>query len=501
VRVRLEQIRKVFGSVIANADVDLDLRPGEVVALLGENAAGKSTLMKVLYGFVRPDAGMIYVDEKPVQITSPRVARALGIGMVFQETSSIGALSVRENLALGAPSAPFWSSGRSRVVERSIEQLKQLAPELDPASLARDLSSGERQLLELAKVLGREPQLLILDEPTSLLTRPEAERLWAHVKLLAARGHSVVMITHKFEDVEQAADRVVVMRAGRIVYEGREVCDRATLVHAMLGADATTIGEASRTTLPLSAATRLQVQNLTAASGTARVDGVSFELAPGEILGIAGVTGNGQELLARVLAGVEAPRTGCVRLDGADLALSDAAIRDSIAYIPDQPRVQGCAQDLSVLANLFAFRVPTWRFLDRGASERGQAAELLERFDVRPRDLARPAGALSGGNLQKLVVARELSRTLRLIVACFPTLGLDVRATRQLIDELVSQARAGAALVWISEDLDPLLEHADRIAVMYRGQLRGPTPVASLTRARVGAWMTGVTEAAAEAVA
>jgi len=496
-RVRLEQIRKTFGSVVANAGVDLELRPGEVVALLGENAAGKSTLMKCLYGYVRPDSGAFYVDDQRVEIASPRVARGLGIGMVFQETSSIGALSVRENLALGAPRAPFWSRTRSRVVEQSLEQLRTLAPELDPRSAARDLSSGERQLLELAKVLGREPRLLILDEPTSLLTRPEAERLWAHVRTMATAGHSVVMITHKLEDVAQAADRVVVMRAGQVVHESREVCDRAALLQAMLGESAAAARtESQPKSSPRTAAARLCARGVSAAAGTARIEDVCFELRAGEVLGIAGVTGNGQELLARVLAGVVRPRSGQLRLDDTELSLDDPQVRSAIAYVPDQPRQQGCAQDLSVLVNLAALQVPQWPVLSRRRFGRDQAAELLERFDVRPRDLDRPAGTLSGGNLQKLVVARELSRSPRLIVVCFPTLGLDVRAARHILDELLAQAHAGAALVWISEELDPLLEHADQIAVMYRGRLRGPIAAASATRAQIGAWMTGVSEAA-----
>lgn len=496
-RVRLEQIRKTFGSVVANAGVDLELRPGEVVALLGENAAGKSTLMKCLYGYVRPDSGAIYVDEQQVEIASPRIAHGLGIGMVFQETSSIGALSVRENLALGAVRAPFWSRARSPVVERSLEQLRVLAPDLDPRSAARDLSSGERQLLELAKVLGREPRLLILDEPTSLLTRPEAERLWAHVRTMAAAGHSVVMITHKLEDVARAADRVVVMRAGRVVHESREVRDRDALLQAMLGESAAAARtERQPRSSPRTAAVRLCARGVGAAAGTARIEDVSFEVRAGEVLGIAGVTGNGQELLARVLAGVVRPRSGRLTVADAELSLNEPQVRNAIAYVPDQPRLQGCAQDLSALVNLAALQVPEWPFLSRRKFARAEAGELLERFDIRPRDLDRPAGTLSGGNLQKLVVARELSRNPKLIVACFPTLGLDVRAARHILDELLAQAYAGAALVWISEDLEPLLEHADQIAVMYRGRLQGPIATASATRAQIGAWMTGVTEAA-----
>jgi general nucleoside transport system ATP-binding protein len=490
--VRLSQICKRFGHVLANDDVSLEIRGGEVLALLGENGAGKSTLMKVLYGAERAEQGVIEVDGVQRAIASPREARALGIGMVFQQGSAIAQLSVAENLLLGAAGVRRFRPLARRnnpALDRALGQLRELAPEIDPTASVESLSAGERQLLELAKLLWRGARLLILDEPTSLLARPDAERLWRHVRDLAQRGHAVVMITHKLEDVASAADRVVVMRAGKIVHDTRDVAARDALLSAMGSKPAAPINSAA----PPSAAraARLSVENVSASSGSARIEAVSFEVAAGEILGVAGVTGNGQELLARVLAGVSAAASGRIQLDQQALTPAARALRRSIAYIPDQPRVQACAPELSLLINLRALEIERWPWRLDLSSERTTARKQLARFDVRPPELERAAGTLSGGNLQKLVVARELSGSPALVVACFPTFGLDAAAARALQRELIAQAARGAAVVWISEELDPLLEHADRIAVLHRGRLHGPIPRAAASTSTLGAMMTG----------
>jgi simple sugar transport system ATP-binding protein len=484
-KVELAGMCKRFGSVVANDRVDLSLRGGEVCALLGENGAGKSTLMKLLYGVLRPDSGQITIDGAPVRIDSPRAARAHGIGMLFQQFSLIDALSVSDNLLLGAQGVPLWLSPRSRVRAAAEQKLCELAPEVDPRRLVRDLGPGEKQLVELSKVLSAGARLVILDEPTSLLARPEAERLWQRLRELAQAGHGVVLITHKLEDVAACGDRAVVMRSGRVALETRAVQDTPALVSATIGG---ALPGAPERASVVAGTTRLSVLHVSAAWGDQRLERVSFTLGRGAILGVAGVTGNGQELLGRVLAGVLSPREGEVALDGQPLAgASDARV----AYVPEQPMVNALAGSLSLLENLEALRVrqlPWWLTL---SGRRARAEHLLERFDVQPRELERAAGTLSGGNAQKLALARELSGSPELIVVCFPTMGLDASASRRLLGELLAHAERGAAVVWIGEDLDQLLAHADQIAVLHRGQLRGPIPARGADRQRLGLWMTG----------
>jgi simple sugar transport system ATP-binding protein len=456
-----------------------------VCALLGENGAGKSTLMKLLYGVLRPDAGRISIDGEPVRIDSPRAARAYGIGMLFQQFSLIDALSVSDNLVLGARGVPLWLGPRSRVRAAAEQKLRELAPEIDPRRLVRDLGPGEKQLVELSKVLSAGARLVILDEPTSLLARPEAERLWQRLRELAHAGHGVVLITHKLEDVAACAERAVVLRAGRVVLETHDVRDTSALVAATIGG---ALPEAPARHCPTDAAERLRVSAVSAAWGDQRLERVSFSLARGAILGIAGVTGNGQELLGRVLAGVLPPRAGQVALDGQPLA---GASDVRVAYVPEQPMVNALAGSLSLLENLEALRVrrlPWWLTL---TGLRASGERLLERFDVQPRDLDRAAGTLSGGNAQKLALARELSGTPELIVVCFPTMGLDASASRRLLEQLVAHAERGAAVVWIGEDLDALLAHADQVAVLHRGQLRGPIAARGADKQQLGSWMTG----------
>jgi general nucleoside transport system ATP-binding protein len=483
--VELAGMGKRFGAVQANDGVDLVLRPGEVCALLGENGAGKSTLMKLLYGVIAPDRGQISIDGAPVQIGSPRAARALGIGMLFQQFSLIDALSVSDNLVLGARDVPLWLGPRSRVRARAEQKLAELAPELDPRRRVSELGPGEKQLVELSKVLSAGARLVILDEPTSLLARPEAERLWQRLRELAQSGHGVVLITHKLEDVAACADRAVVLRAGRVVLETRDVKGSDALVAAMMGG---TLPDAPARRPLTSAQQRLHVSAVSAACADQRLEHISFTLSRGAILGVAGVAGNGQELLGRVLAGLHPPHAGRVTLDGRPLAgPSDTRI----AYVPEQPMVNAIARSLTLLVNLEALRVrrlPWWLSL---SGSHAAARRQLERFDVQPRELDRAAGTLSGGNAQKLALARELSGRPELIVVCFPTMGLDAAASRRLLAELALHAERGAAIVWIGEDLDALLAHADQIAVLHHGQLSGPVPARGADKHQLGRWMTG----------
>jgi ABC-type uncharacterized transport system ATPase subunit len=490
--IALRRIAKRFGPVLANDAVDLDILGGQVLALLGENGAGKSTLMKILYGFYQADTGTMAIDGLPAAFASPKEAMAAGIGMVFQQFSLIPALTVRENLMLAWPKAPWWLRRRSRAWNGMLDRLATMAPDLDPDRRVRDLAVGERQLVELVKVLNLEARLVILDEPTSVLTPAETRRLWEQVRLLASAGHAVVFITHKFEDVEACADRVAVMRQGRMV--GNVAAADVSindLVAMMMGQSG--YREASPVPAPRPAAPWLWVKGVSARSGSARIHDIDLQLVPGEIVGIAGVAGNGQYLLAETLAGRHPPESGEVLLDGEPLAWGSGIEPDDerLAYIPEQPAVNGIAGDLDLSVNLALKKLRKLPFFPDWKALRRVAQDLIREFDVRPPDPDRNAGDLSGGNIQKLVIARELSGKPAFVVACYPTMGLDLNASKAVYETLFRHAAEGACVIWISEDLDDLLAYAHRIAVLARGRIAGVLPAASADRERVGLLMTG----------
>lgn len=488
-RVQLLGIRKRFGPVLANDDVCLDIGDGEVLALLGENGAGKSTLMKVLYGYYRADAGQVLVDGREVHIESPRDAMAHGIGMVFQQFSLLPALSVLENLLLAYPQAPAWHSRRSTAGVTRL--LAEFAPGVDPRRRVDALSVGQKQQVELVKVLNLDARLVILDEPTSVLAPDEARRLHEVVRRLAESGRSVVFITHKLEDVRACAHRVAVMRGGRLVdqVDARGV-DAGELVARMVGEGG--LRPVREVAAPQPGPARLSVRALHSGSETLSLEGIDFDIAPGEVLGIAGVSGNGQDLLADALTGMAPIRAGEVLLDGELLHGHDTARPDDPrqGYIPEYPLRNAVAADLGNALNLALRRLRGLPLFPRWGAVERDGAQLMERFDVRPREPRLASGRLSGGNLQKLVIARELSQPRRFVVACYPTMGLDLQATQAVYDALFRQAAEGAAVLWISEDLDDLLRYAHRIGVLYHGRLAAVLPAAQADRMRLGHLMS-----------
>jgi general nucleoside transport system ATP-binding protein len=492
--VVMRGIVKRFGSIVADDHVDLDIRAGEVLALVGENGAGKSTLMRVLYGLYTADAGTIAIDGRTVAFTSPLDAMAAGIGMVFQQFSLIPALTVLENLLAAAPNAPWWQSRRRPAVLAALRWLERLAPGFDAQRRVEDLSVGERQVVELAKVLNLDPRMVILDEPTSVLTPAEATRLHGFVRELAAQGKAVVLITHKIADVTACADRIAVMRRGRLIDESR-LADRspAAIITAMVGQ---AVAPEPADPPPIAPKPLLHVTGLctSPSDSTCPVNGISFEVGSGEILGIAGVMGNGQTALAEALTSLVRVVAGNATLDGIPLAWvgERAPQTDRVAYIPERPIDNAVVANLDLAINLDLRHLSRRDFFPRDSERNSRAAALLSRYDVRPPNPALSARALSGGNLQKLVVARELSQTPQLIVACYPTMGLDVSAAGAVRRCMFEHAARGAAVVWFSEDLDDLLAYAHRIAVLHGGRCAGIVPRAEATRDLIGRMMIGI---------
>jgi general nucleoside transport system ATP-binding protein len=488
-------VTKRFGAITANEQVDLEVFPGEVLALLGENGAGKSTLMHLLYGLYAPDEGYISVDGNEIHFGSPRDAMAAGVGMVFQQFSLLPNLSVLENLLVAWPEAPWWQGRARSIMDEVLVWLRKLAPKLDPARRVSDLAVGERQVVELVKVLNLNPRIVILDEPTSVLTPDETSRLHGFVRDLAAAGKAVIFITHKIGDVTACADRVAVMRHGRLVEQGvspKQSSDQ--IVRAMVGRTVLNrVGPAA----PDSPVPRLQIFKLSTSpnDSSCPVDCLTLTVGGGEVVGVAGVIGNGQTALAEAIAGLMPVLAGEITLDGVSLAsLADGLppATDALAYIPERPIDNAVVADLDVATNLDLRRLRGQPFFSANVDRAGRTATLISDYDVRPRNPGLAAGSLSGGNLQKLVIARELSGSPNLVIACYPTMGLDLIAADAVRQRLFEHAARGSAILWISEDLDDLLQYAHRIAVLFNGRLMGVVPRDHASRDHIGRLMAGM---------
>jgi ABC-type uncharacterized transport system ATPase subunit len=494
--LQIKNIRKTFPGVVALDDISLSIAPGEIHTLLGENGAGKSTLMNVLTGLYRPERGEILFDGTPVQFRSPRESLELGIGMVHQHFMLVSAHTVFENILLALNKVPnFYSRRKYRQQVQQILDQFNLDFELDTP--VWKLSIGAQQWIELIKLLVRDCRLLILDEPTAVLTPQESARLFEVLIRLRDEGKSILFISHKMREVMEISDRVTVLKKGRsLITLSRGEYNENKLASLMIGEDQIPEWQKSfRTSQELA----LEIKNLSVRNdrGLADLDNFTMKIHRGQILGIAGVAGNGQKALAEVLTGLKEASSGRIMAGVRDITNSSArgSYIAGIAHIPEDRKSIGIAPDMTVDDNLIMknFSSPSFRrgiFQDRGAIRRN-AAEKIDQFAIKAGPTGNPIRYLSGGNIQKVIIARELSENPAVLVALYPTRGLDIGSAEYVHKVIADGASKGMSTILISEDLDELLKLSDEIVVMFRGRLAGSVDPETATREEIGLLMSG----------
>jgi ABC-type uncharacterized transport system ATPase subunit len=496
VELELRGITKRFGPLVANDGISLSVAPGQVHALLGENGAGKTTLMNVLYGLMQPDEGEIVIDGRPVSFHSPKDAIAVGIGMVHQHFMLVPVFTVAENVTLG-----IEQSGRAGLLDRrrTRREVADLSHryglDVDPDALVEDLPVGIQQRVEIVKALVRQANVLILDEPTAVLTPAETEELFRIVRQLKDGGTSVIFISHKLREVQAIADTITVLRRGAVVGQREPSATAEDLASLMVGRNVQ-LRVSKEPAKPGEAVLSVADLLVRGDDGRTWVDGLSFDVRAGEILGIAGVQGNGQTELCEALMGLRPAAAGAVTLNDRDLtgATPHERLRAGIAYVPEDRTQDGLVGSFSVAENLVLDMYDRKPFasginLNLPAIARNAAARITE-FDVRTGSAATPAGTLSGGNQQKVILARELGREHKVLIASQPTRGLDVGSIEFVHRRIVEQRDHGVAVIIVSSELDEIYALADRIAVMYEGRIVGfrdpQVPAAELGRLMAG---------------
>jgi len=476
--LEMRGITKRYPGVVANDSIDLDVRPGEIHALLGENGAGKTTLMNILYGLARPDGGQILLDGAEVQLTGPTDAIKRGISMVHQHFMLVPVLSVAENIVLGdeTMTAAFFLD-RNKTHRQIVELGRRFGFEVDPETKVGSLSVGWQQRVEILKALYRDARILVLDEPTAVLTPQETEEIFEVLRRLAAEGHSIVFISHKLYEVLEIADRITVIRRGKVV--GQRIpseTNEEDLAELMVGREVSLVVDRGEST-PAGAALKVEGLVVKDDRGQEVVHGIDLDVRAGEILGIAGVAGNGQDEFIEAIVGLRKPAGGRVTLDGKDI--TGLATRNvyaaGVAYVPADRHRFGLVLSFSIADNLVLtsyYRKPYARgMLRNDAAIDRMAVERVKAFDIRTPSADAKAGTLSGGNQQKVVVAREFDRDLRLLVVDQPTRGLDVGSIEFIHRQVIAKRDAGTAILLVSAELDEVLELSDRVAVIYRGRL------------------------------
>jgi simple sugar transport system ATP-binding protein len=493
------EITKRFPGVLANDHVDFKLYRGEILALLGENGAGKSTLMNVIYGLYHPDEGEVLIHGEPVKLVSPRDAIERGVGMVHQHFQLVDPMTVTENIILGSEvmrNPVFLDINKAR---HKVDDLsRQYGLEVDPDALIEDLPVGVQQRVEIIKALYRQAKILILDEPTAVLTPQEIEDLFRVMRHLVSQGHSIIFITHKLKEVLAVAHRIIVMRDGRVVGEAQpSESTQGTLASMMVGREVI-LQVPKEPAQPGEVVLEVAGLRVPGERDAVAVKDVSFHVREGEILGVAGVQGNGQTELVEALTGLRQPQAGRIELGGQDLttAMPRRFTEGGSGHIPENRHRYGMVETYPVSENLVLnryYQPPFAHGLVRDyEAVRENAERLVELFDVRTPSVTTTGGSLSGGNQQKMIVARELGRELALLVAAQPTRGVDVGSIEFIHGQIVRQRDEGVAVLLVSAELDEIMALSDRIIVIYQGEIIGEVAAEDATREQLGLLMAGV---------
>ena len=494
--LELRGVSKSFGNLIANDQINLKVEKGEIHAILGENGAGKSTLMNIVYGLLQPDSGEILVDDQPVKIYEPSDAIKHGIGMVHQHFMLIPVFTVAENIALGREKSRF---GIMSLVEIKTK-IKKLSDEfkfnIDPDAIIEDLPVGVQQRVEIVKALMYDAKVLILDEPTAVLTPQETDELLNVMKVLKSKGTSIIFITHKLREVKEVADKITIIRLGKVVGTQLPTVSQEELANLMVGRQ---VDLAPNKTAFNPGANVLEINKLNIFNDAGRkvVSNLSLNIRAGEIVAIAGVQGNGQSELARALVNLEKHSSGSIKLNGQEII--GFTVRDSlragIAYIPESRELDGLISTFTITENLILDVHDLEPVASRGQLNKAyienNATTLVKEFDVRTQSIEDNSSSLSGGNKQKVVLARELSREVKLVVAAQPTRGLDVGSIEFVYEKLLTERANKKAILLISSELDEVMELADRIAVIYKGEIVGVVD-SNVSREKLGLMMAGI---------
>ena len=494
--IELKGITKKFGALVANDAIDLKVARGEIHAILGENGAGKSTLMNIVYGLVNADSGKIFVEDKEVIINEPADALKYGIGMVHQHFMLIPVFTVAENIALGREQSKGGFLSLDEIKKKIRLLAKEFKFDIDPDALIEDLPVGVQQRVEIIKALIYDAKVLILDEPTAVLTPQETDELLSIMRTLKNKGTSIIFITHKLREVQEVADKITIIRLGKVVNTVASNTSQEELASMMVGRQ---VDLAPNKTEVKPGKIILDINKLSVSNSLGRkiIDSLSLQVRAGEILAIAGVQGNGQSELARAIVNLEDHVSGSIKLDQKEIlgiTVQDS-LREGIAYIPESRELDGLISSFSIVENLI---------LDvhdiSPAAKKGRlnsdyinenSANLVKEFDIRAQSIFDPASSLSGGNKQKVVLARELSREVKLVVASQPTRGLDVGSIEFVYEKLLAERSANRAILLISSELDEVLELADRIAVIYKGEIVGEVGP-DVSREKLGLMMAGI---------
>ena len=494
--LELKGITKKFGALVANDQINLKVEKGEIHAILGENGAGKSTLMNIVYGLLEADSGSIFVDGKQVDIKEPSDALNCGIGMVHQHFMLVPVFTVAENIVLGHEQTKHGILTLDEAKVKIASIAKEFKFDINPDSLIEDLSVGIQQRVEIIRALMYDAKVLILDEPTAVLTPQETDELLNIMRALKAKGTAIIFITHKLREVKAVADKITVIRLGKVVGVTSPTSSQEELASMMVGRSVDLIPNKSVAKL---GKTILDIKNLNIFNSVGRkiVNSISLEIKAGEILAIAGVQGNGQSELARALVNLESHVTGSVKINNEEIL--GKSVRDSlhagVAFIPESRELDGLIGSFSIAENLILDTHDLAPVAGRGQIDkefvRENASKLVKEFDVRTQSIFENASSLSGGNKQKVVLARELSRTVELVIASQPTRGLDVGSIEFVYERLLAERDANRAVLLISSELDEVTALADRIAVIYKGEIVGIVSP-DITREKLGLMMAGI---------